>query len=111
MALETGDLHASGDEVFLEVLRDFDGTPQRTLTLGTAPQRLLNNPIDAGGRGAGHPRMPGLLTGTLEAPEEGRQTRGLTFRWVEALGEPLDFLRELRDLALLLVDERDELAS
>ena len=39
--------------------------------------------------------------------EEGRQSRRLTLRGVEALGEPLDFLLEAGD-PLLLVDEGDE---
>jgi hypothetical protein len=111
MARKAGDLDPGGDEVLLEVRGHGDGWAEPSVTLRTPGESLLNDTVDVGRGGTGHARMPGLLAGPLEAPEEGRQTRGLTFRGVEALGEPLDFLLELRDLALLLVDERDELGS
>jgi len=111
LALKTGDLDPGGDEVLLEVRGHGDGPAEPSVTLRTPGESLLDDTVDVGRGGAGHARMPGLLAGPLEVPEEGHQTRGLTFRGVEALGEPLDFLLEADDPTLLLVDERHEFAS
>jgi len=107
-ALEAGDLDPRRDEVCLEMRGHRDGRPQRAVTLRTPRPPLFHDAIDGRGGRTGHPRVAGLLAGPLEAMQEGRQTKGLTLRRVEPVGEPLDVLLEARDPTLLLVDERDE---
>ena len=92
----------------MEVSCHGDRGAEPAVTLRTPGEPLLHDAIKVRGGGARHARMPGLLTGALEAMDECRQPRGGPLRGVEPLGEPMDVLLEAGDALLLLVDQRDE---
>ena len=108
MPLEAGHLHPGGDQVFLDVLRHFDGGTQRGVALGAVGQGLLYHSIDPHWCSSGQARVPRLLARGLRASGQ-RQKRktGLLGR-MKALNQTLDFLLQDSVLALEFANKGDE---
>lgn len=89
--LKQSDLRSCGNQILLDVLKDFLGLAQGMTAVRATPERLFNHPVNRLGLYSGETLMPGFLTRGLGAGG--------------ALGEPQGLQELLPGFAFLLLCE------